>query len=389
MARDPGPCGSVVSSGGSSPVPLPNETSPPSSPEISSAGIVSLLNNWVEGVPAAVKTTMNATIAPNTRKLYSGYFARFLAYIDDRGRNFDTFTEVDVLEFLQSFLDAGSRYNTVNIVWSSIQFFVRRSQQISVCDSWKIRDFMRGAKRVAIPPNPKPSVWDPQLILDMFKRKPHPTTFFAAAAKALALLLLATGFRVDDVSKLSFCVEIFSSRLRIPFIGLRKTDIRGVPSSHLDLESFSDVLICPVRAVLRFLSISRKIRKRNQVALFVSSKGTAATVDTLRRWMRGVFAEAGVTASAGSCRSAATSAAFSNFCPIGDILRMAGWKTDSTFRVHYLRPVVPVQNLLHAYAKLTDRVLICSFLRHSCWFFSSQVPASQLDWMYLRTIILG
>ena len=318
---------------------------------MSSAGVVSLLNNWIEGVSPAVKATMNATIAVNTRKVYSGYFARFLAFLDEKGRNFDSFSEVDILNFLQSFLEARARYNTVNIVWSSIQFFVRRSPRAAVCDHWKIRDFMRGAKRVALPPLPKPSVWDPQLILDLFKSKRHPTTFFAAAAKALTLLLLATGFRVDDVTKLSSKVEVFSTRLRIPFIGLRKADIRGVPSSHVDLEFFPDVLLCPVRAVLRFLSISRKIRKKNQIALFVSSKGTVATVDTLRRWIKNVFSEAGVAASAGSCRSAATSAAFSNFCPVSDILRMAGWKSDSTFRAHYLRPLAPVQNLLLAYAK--------------------------------------
>ena len=128
---------------------------------------------------------------------------------------------------------------------------------------------MRGAKRVAVPPNPKPSVWDPQIILDVFKSRAHPTTFFAAAAKALALLLLATGFRIDDVSKLSLKVEVFSSSLRVPFIGLRKPDIRGVPSSHLDLEMFPDVSICPVRAILRYLSILRKIRKKNQLPLCV------------------------------------------------------------------------------------------------------------------------
>ena len=65
--------------------------------------------------------------------------------------------------------------------------------------------------------------------------------------------------------------------------------------------------------------------------------GKKAAVDTLRHWVIDMLEESGVKDTAGSCHSAASSAAFLREMPIDLIMKAAGWTQESTFRRFYQR----------------------------------------------------
>jgi hypothetical protein len=78
--------------------------------------------------------------------------------------------------------------------------------------------------------------------------------------------------------------------------------------------------------------------------LFISSTGFRASVDTLRHWVIDLLLLSGVKATAGSCRSAASSAAMLRELNVEDVMKAAGWKRESTFRRYYHRVVHPRLN---------------------------------------------
>ena len=73
------------------------------------------------------------------------------------------------------------------------------------------------------------------------------------------------------------------------------------------------------------------------------------TSDTLSRWILEMLKNAGIDTKifkAHSTRSATSSAAVRNNCSLKDILALADWSSDSTFKRFYYRPVYN-QSILH------------------------------------------
>jgi integrase len=171
--------------------------------------------------------------------------------------------------------------------------------------------------------------------LKFISRQPHPENFRDAGKEALLLLLLATGIRVSDAARLSKRFTCHGDVFAFPYLEYRKT---GVSEPQL-VKKYSVERLCLVRAIQHFLEIGRFRRHWNDSFLFISSTGRRASVDTLRKWVMSLLEKAGVTATAGSCRSAATSAAVLRDLPIEAVMKAAGWKRENTFRRYYHRLV--------------------------------------------------
>jgi integrase len=196
---------------------------------------------------------------------------------------------------------------------------------------------VKGAQNLA-PANEKvPFIWDPEVPLKMVANRPYPEDLWRAGKEALLLLLLATGIRVSDASRLSRKMVKTGEVWAVPFLEKRKTG----PSPPQVIRAYSSARLCPVRALQRFLQLANPFRKPNQPFLFISMLGTRASVDTLRNWVKEILAEAGIQAPAGSCRSAATSAAVARNVDIDLVMKAAGWARESTFRKYYQRVVHP------------------------------------------------
>ena len=69
---------------------------------------------------------------------------------------------------------------------------------------------------------------------------------------------------------------------------------------------------------------------------------------SIARWFRTLIQEAGVTGgyTAHSVRGAATSAAFLKGMSVLDIIKVADWSSDNTFKAFYYKPISEQKSLL-------------------------------------------
>jgi integrase len=264
-------------------------------------------------------------------------FQNFLRYIDAVGRDMDNVTVVDVLSFIQEAVDKHRARSTIRAVHAALLHFFTLFQKEAIVNSPIVTLHVQGAQRLAPVSEQVPFVWDPEIPLQYLKSKPFPTLFRAAGKEALLLLLLSTGIRVSDANRLAKKMVKTGDVWAIPYLEPRKTG----PSPPQLVHAYADARLCPVRALQRYLALANPVRKPNQPFLFISSKGTRANVDTLRKWVTELLEAAGINATAGSCRSAATSAAISRNMDVDKILKSAGWAQESTFRRFYQRAIHP------------------------------------------------
>ncbi len=127
----------------------------------------------------------------------------------------------------------------------------------------------------------------------------------------------------------------------IPYIEKRKCRVKKFWTRVQRLTAYTgSQRICPAVNVILLCSTFAVIRVKNPTkpALFVSLRGKRAT---LGRWIRDILLEAGNRATAGTCQSAATSAAYMRKLPIDVILSSAGWSSNLMFFKHYQREVDP------------------------------------------------
>ncbi len=284
--------------------------------------------------------TVLSSVAPSTKRTYEKVFWDFVSFFDEQELTFDTIEIETVLTFLQRFV--GLSDSRVRSAVAALKFFLRIYKRTELADHPLLSLFAKGAQNLAPLPKEKPSIWNPETVLNALKSRPLPTSFLACAKEALILLLLSTGWRVDDVWKLSTKLLITNESLTVFFQEKRKCKVKGSHTVSRAISSFIEcVRVCPVRAVASYVKVGQKIRK-DEKFLFISSLGTRASKDTLRRWVEDVLLSCGITASAGSCRSAASSSAFERKWPMDQILQSAGWSSENTFRKYYDRKVKAV-----------------------------------------------
>jgi integrase len=172
-----------------------------------------------------------------------------------------------------------------------------------------------------------------------------------AGEEAAALLMLATGSRLDDILKLSARFEKTDFGVRLFLVSPCKTDLWKQLVSYLDVGFFPENRrICPTRAALRFLRLAHPLRKTDDDRFFVSSTGRPAAKQTVKRWIRTQLHWPGISASAGSLRSASASAAYLSGVGVDAIMKSVGWKREETWQRHYLCSIFEPSVLFSSYA---------------------------------------
>ena len=120
-----------------------------------------------------------------------------------------------------------------------------------------------------------------------------------------------------------------------------------------------DLLLCPVRALKRYLKIT-KIARPDCSRLFVSSHKDvkkAISKNTISYWIRQVIADAyrhsqegdlnQVKVKAHEVRAIATSLLFKKNSSLKDVMDAASWRSHTTFASFYLRDVTHKSLDLH------------------------------------------
>lgn len=328
------------------PIHVPRSSTTPTQPQQDEAIRHPFLDDWAEEFPTRVRRVIQHEVSSSSQSNYSREFSAFVAYCTRRHIAWRDLSVVHILTFLEGSLAKAYAFNTIKVRSCALKFYIRRSSKKHLAEDPRWKSFMRGMKKLARQPEPKTKSWDPQDMLDFVEKRVRQSSVMGAGKEALILLMLATGLRVDDIHKLSRECHAIGNALCLKFHSMRKCPKSGKPLEHFYLKRFEVKRLCPVRAILHYLKCSQRVRDPNSKGLFISSRGTDSSLWTLRRWASSSLADAGINASPGSCRAAATSKAIESGVPVPDVLASAGWATESTFRRFYCRELLPSRSLL-------------------------------------------
>ncbi len=297
------------------------------------------MDRWGVKSPDAWRTIFSS-LAPGTQKSYRLIFTKFLQFMKTCNVDVNTVLLEHVFQFLDPLIVSKKAESTLRSYIASLKFYLRLFQRDDLVTNPLFDLFSAGAKRQAPAPKTNSWVWDAGIPLRHIRDKAHPKDFLEAAREAAFLLLMATGLRVSDLFLLSEDFSLENGVFTIPFLGKRKCKIKGRWTTEQRISAYpGSERLCPINAILLYATFSVPVRVPGEKALFISSTGRRAAKATIGGWVRNLLSEAGISATAGSCRSASTSAAFLRKMNIDVILASAGWSSDLTFFRHYQRAI--------------------------------------------------
>lgn len=199
------------------------------------------------------------------------------------------------------------------------------------------------------PPTRKPISWDIQNLIGYLNSYQFDDgSIFAVSRHTCILLLLASGRRVHDLTLLSLKHGAFEDKgdciIFWPKFG-SKTDSATYQQSGWLLKKGSEnegLRLDLYYWIKKLIAVSAS-RRQHFDNLFVTTRGTVkgASRTVIAGWIRSLFKDAGISASAGSFRAAvATDNWISNKFSIDEILQRGNWRTKNTFFKHYFKEVI-------------------------------------------------
>ncbi len=314
----------------------------------------------------AVLTTLQAAKAPSTRRLYASRWGRFSRWC--QSMEIDPFScEVDsILLFLQFLLETGVTESTLRGYVAAISDRHEGYGGNTVEFQPLIKHYLKGARRLSPSRAQLIPSWDLGIVLKALTEPPFEPLdeirmeFFTL--KTAFLLAVSSVKRVSEIHAFSVhpaCLRLGEEGSSISLLPnpsfLPKVLPRSFVSRPLVLEPFHPPhnsaesarlhLICPVRALRRYISCTQQIRRSDQ--LFVcygdSVQGQAVPKQRLAKWVVRLielaYHSAGMTPPQGvvahSTRGVATSWALFRGASLDDVCAAAGWSSSMTFVKFY------------------------------------------------------
>ena len=196
------------------------------------------------------------------------------------------------------------------------------------------------------PPQPRYGcTWDVKRVLEHIKSlgDNRVLSLKQLSSKLAVLLALANASRASDIHALDLrFMTKKEGRVTFQLAELTKTARPGKRKqlSYRPLEG--EKHLCPVVTLADYVQRTGPFR-RNESQLFLSvvKPFKPVTKATIARWVKTVIQEAGVGTQYGahSTRSAAATAAHMKGMSMRDIMDIADWSSDSTFKTFYLKPI--------------------------------------------------
>jgi len=251
----------------------------------------------------------------------------------------------DLGRFLANlFITKGLAYSTILVHKSAIATFCSGKSTLSLTSDFLVRQVLK-AISLARPKEIRSEIWDAQLLLNWLNTRTQNLSFFEVSRRTAALLLLASGRRIHDLTLLrisrNFLTNLGDEIILWPAFG-SKTDRAHFRQSGWKLSRHPNIWLCPVTWIRVLLKRSEERRaERNLDDLFITVTGPikAASRTTIAGWVRSVLKEAGIHSSPGSVRAAVASRGWLDDLPVQDILDRGNWKCVETFRRHYCRQI--------------------------------------------------
>uniref|UniRef100_A0A8D8SSL0 Tyr recombinase domain-containing protein n=1 Tax=Cacopsylla melanoneura TaxID=428564 RepID=A0A8D8SSL0_9HEMI len=299
----------------------------------------------VEGWTDQDKALLLAAWRPSTRATYSRPWTRWTSWASSNSIDPFSPSPQDLARFL-AFLHSSEHLALPTIhLHKSVVVTLSDPSRSSFLSSHPLVSRMLKAVAASRPPKQTRFVWEVSTLLNWISsHPPNELSFFELSRHLALLLLLSSGRRVHDLTLL----HCDPSHLQVeedfvllwPGFG-SKTDSSSFRQSGWRF-SASQSLIWNVPHWLRVFLRARGARcgNVNINALFISTlrQVRPASRSIIAGWVNTALEAAGISAPAGSVRSAVNSSLARANLPLDVILARGNWRSSDTFLKHYYRP---------------------------------------------------
>ena len=285
----------------------------------------------------AVKSRSSGTL-----KQYARHIREWETFCENRKED-SVFTNQNAVAVFCAKSARNYGYSVVNTARSAVAAVAVMTDGNSAGSSPLVSRVLKGVFKV------KPSLpryndtWDVRIMLDQLRSMPMSSLDLKRLTqKVAAMLVLFSGQRAATIASLEFegC-HLVLDKCEFPITALQKTSKIGNHLKKICFDMFDEEpALCVVSHITRYLDMTNDFRDASRHGAFLMSfvkPHGAVSVDTVRRWIRGIMTEAGIDCAKfkpHSMRAASTSSAL-KVNPIDEIMGAVGWSSEATVAKHY------------------------------------------------------
>lgn len=253
------------------------------------------------------------------------------------------------MEFLTELFQQGLGYSSLNIARGALSSLGLTIEGIPVGRHSLVIRYMKGVFNIR-PSLPRyQKTWDVGKVLD-YLRKLSPVKYLSLKDLTLKLTMLIaiTNAARSQSIHLMNTKNVYKLKGEFIFVlsELVKQSRPGYKEPTVNIKAFPpDRRICIYTVYKEYMLRTKLFREKQshgKLLLSYVKPHSPVSRDTVSRWIKTVMTRAGIDTSiykSHSVRSASTSKAKTNFVPISNILKKAGWSNSKTFAKFYDRKI--------------------------------------------------
>ena len=251
------------------------------------------------------------------------------------------------LDFLSELFEDGLQHRTINSIRSAVSMTHDQVEGVPIGQHPLVTHLLKGVYNLR-PPQPRYSdTWNVDMVIRHLQSLGNNSklTLKVLGQKLALLMALVEASQSSELHALDVRYMVFKPEgvlFSLPTLTKKRTC--GAPPKQLFFAAFpKDQNLCVVQCLREYEKQTVTFRPRNKEAdnpLFLSHirPHRPVTSQRIAHWVKDRLLEAGVDTSrfkAHSVRRAVTSAALNKGVTLGDILQVADWSSNSTFRFYY------------------------------------------------------
>ena len=299
------------------------------------------------GISESTCNLLMASWRPGTQKQYQVYIQKWSHFCTQRKVNHNQPTVEQALDFFAHLYEQGLTYSAINTARSALFSYITLEDGTSLGPHPLVSRLLRGIFQ-SKPPSPRYSeTWDVSVVLHYLQGLSPVGTLKLEelTLKLVTLILLVSGQMGQTVHLLDLSnMRVSTDSYTFLFTKLLKQTRPGFFNPAVTLTAFRDSRLCVVTTLKEYISRTEPLRgSESQLLVSYTKPHKAVSRDTIGRWVKTVLSSAGIDTKKfkpHSTRAAAVSAASNASDSLNEILKTAGWSSESTFGKFYNKPVL-------------------------------------------------
>ena len=253
------------------------------------------------------------------------------------------------MDFLTELLDKGGLgYSAINTARSALSSFIvlKSSQNILFGAHPLVIRFLKAVYNIKPPDTKYQETWDINQVLNYLRTLP-PVKELSLKDLTMKLTMLLAILATSRCQTLRFLniknMKRGVSRYSFMITDMLKQSRPGYIVKPLQFSAYPvNRKLCVYTVLNEYLKRTKHKRSSDYLLVSYIKPFGQVTTATISRWIKTVLHKSGIDVNvfkAHSVRSAAATKANARNVPLKDIMSLAGWTSESTFKKFYLKPV--------------------------------------------------